>query len=114
MTVANIAKHVAQSAHSFLQTCTPKSPTILKCLAPKLPTLFSATDNTLQLSPIESLTLYEAINYTVSMDGADGPSYDREDLVIVVKPDPLFFSLHNSDREYTLESGRSIRIMVRT
>ena len=90
----------------FLQICTPKSSTILKCIAPKLP-----ADVELEVLERKRNTA-STISYTITMDGADGPNSSARDLQLTVKPDPEFFMLHMEDREYTLESGHTIRILV--
>ena len=99
------------NVYYILQTCTPRSSTILKCTAPKLPVVLLSS-GTIERRAVPRSSLTGIINYTITMDGAEGPRSDQVDLQIVVKPNPVFYALHMNDRDYTLDSGRSIRILV--
>ena len=92
-----------------MQVCTSKGSTTLKCVAPKLPKDFSLDDFERER---RSRNIDNFIKYTIKMDGADGPDSGNENLQLRVKPNPVFIKLHESDREYTLESGRTVRIIV--
>lgn len=52
------------------------------------------------------------VNYTIVMDGADGPSSTDDNLKLVVKPNPVFTAIHEEDAEYTVNSKTTIRILV--
>ena len=94
-----------------MQACTPKGRTRLRCVAPKLPTGLSV--NNTEQRRLKQTTV-ETLSYTIIMDGADGPMSTDEGLQLTLKPNPVFFMLHTEDREYTLKSGRSIRLLVYT
>ncbi|CAI7989820.1 Plexin-A4 [Geodia barretti] len=96
--------------YTLFGTCTPRSSTILKCTAPKLPVVLLSS-GTIERRAVPRSSLTGIINYTITMDGAEGPRSDQVDLQIVVKPNPVFYALHMNDRDYTLDSGRSIRIL---
>ena len=91
-----------------MQACKPKSSSLLKCTSPKLPTDISL-DFELRKNTRNAVN---SINYTILLDGADGPVPSTKNLQLTVKPNPVFSMLHVNDREYTLESERTIRILV--
>lgn len=48
------------------------------------------------------------------MDNAPGPSIDKEDLLLTVKPNPIITEVQENSRIYTIGSEESITIIVRT
>jgi hypothetical protein len=88
--------------------CIPQSSTILRCIAPKFPKDFSLDEFERER---RSQNTDNSLNYTVKMDGADGPVSSNENLQLRVKPNPVFTMLHEDDREYILESEHTIRIL---
>ena len=108
MSVMRSSKEKRAYSHA-MQVCTAKGSTILKCIAPKFPKDFSLDDFERER---RSRNIDNFINYTITMDGADGPESSNEDLQLRLKPNPVFLKLHEDDREYTLESEHTVRIIV--
>lgn len=53
------------------------------------------------------------MNYTVIMDNAPGPDTSDTSLTLLMKPDPVFTEIQQSDRIYNEGSGLTISILVR-
>ena len=74
---------------------------MLTCIAPRLIPDPSNNDYDIKL------------NYTVTMDNANGPDITQPFLGLILKPDPMFTEIVESDRMYAINDDTStIRIRV--
>ena len=53
------------------------------------------------------------LNYTLVMDSAPGPHIDRDELLLSVKPNPVFLEVEEDSRTYITGSEDTITIIVR-
>ena len=107
----HVAAYMLHNVSFIPQRCQAKSSSVLKCTAPRIPNLSFRTKRRAIGGSVD-------VNYTIVMDGAvysvggRGAAQGVPD--IVVRRNPVFSEIHEDDLVHTIDSKRTIRIMVRT